>query len=188
MKRSTRSFAKASNLSQSIHLNAYALAAVAAVVSVVASAPPSQAKIVYTPADVVLLCHISCGAHYNLDLNHDGVTDFTIQLIGGTLDVCNSSFMVGELPASGNDAIGSGGYAAALTQGAPIGHSQQFQGGEGTMAWSEYVQCVSKHGGAWWNVTDRYLGLSFRRDGRTHYGWARLTVRSAVYAHLTGYA
>ena len=44
------------------------------------------------------------------------------------------------------------------------------------------------HGGPWYNVTDRYLGLSFQRNGRTHYGWARLNVGAANYANLTGYA
>ena len=37
-------------------------------------------------------------------------------------------------------------------------------------------------------VTDRYLGLTFLRNGRTHYGWARLTVSGAFVAKLTGYA
>jgi hypothetical protein len=54
---------------------------------------------------------------------------------------------------------------------------------------SEVVGCLSKHVGPWFNVTEpRYLGLSFLRNGRTHYGWARLTVQGPLYAKLTGYA
>jgi len=50
--------------------------------------------------------------------------------------------------------------------------------------------------GPWVSVTQRYLGLSFRVKGRSHYGWARLNVQYHVskgggdyfIATLTGYA
>lgn len=42
------------------------------------------------------------------------------------------------------------------------------------------------------NVRNRYLGLSFKINGKTHYGWARLNVKLMPYhgftATLTGYA
>jgi hypothetical protein len=43
------------------------------------------------------------------------------------------------------------------------------------------------------NVTNGYLALELRIDGRAHYGWARLTVKLAhqgykYVAELTGYA
>jgi hypothetical protein len=68
---------KTAKLSESIHhqLNSYALAASAAGVSALALSQASQAKIVYTPAHVVL--HARSNGHYYLDLNHDGVKDFT---------------------------------------------------------------------------------------------------------------
>ena len=82
MKRSPRS-RKPANLSESIHqqLNMYALAAGAAGVSVLALAQPSEAEIKYTPTHVV----IGKGgvSIYNLDLNHDGITDFTIHYDSG---------------------------------------------------------------------------------------------------------
>jgi hypothetical protein len=207
MKRSTKSFArKASNLYQSIHqqLNVHAIVvALGAVVSVLALTQPSEAKIVYTHANVMVSCGgvpathhppVVCFKQYNLDLNHDGVTDFTIKVsfFGGI--ECTSSWGVGEFPASGNGAIDSGGYAAALMQGAPIGHSQQFIRSGETMAYYNWYgpgpPCSHTAGGPWGNVTDRYLGLSFQVNGRTHYGWARLTVSipSPLYANLTGYA
>jgi hypothetical protein len=73
MKRSSRP-RKTANFSDSIHhqLNMYALAATAAGVSLLALAQPSEAKIVYTPANVRL--HL--GKPYSLDLNHDGIVDF----------------------------------------------------------------------------------------------------------------
>ncbi len=196
MRRSASSFGKiASNLYQSIHqqLSVYAVATVVALLSVLALAPPSQAKIVYTKANVVLWCQTKfCDKQYNLDLNHDGVTDFVIKVTFFVAFVCNSSRQVGELPASGNSAIGSGGYATALMQGAPIGHSQQFRGGEGTMAFYDVIPtCQASYGGPWYSVhfpVTAYLGLRFRLNGRNHYGWAKLTVEQASYAKLTGYA
>jgi hypothetical protein len=143
MKRCIKSFArKASNLYQSIHqqLSVHVLAAVVAVLSVFALTQPSEAKIVYTHANVVLSCvGVAAMPHppgpcihaYNLDLNHDGVTDFTITVYSiPSLPIGSGSHQVREVPASGNGAIGSGGYAAALVQGATIGHSQQFQGSQ----------------------------------------------------------
>jgi hypothetical protein len=77
-----------------------------------------------------------------------------------------------------------------LNEGTQIGHSQTFYGGDGVMAWYASAQnsCIKSHGGPWYNVTDRYLGLSFQRNLRTHYGWAKLTVGAGNYANLTGYA
>jgi hypothetical protein len=109
MKGSIKSFTKkASSLHQSIHqpLSVYAGAAVVALVSVLALTQPSEAKIVYTHANVVVSCGhvlamhhppVACFGHYNLDLNHDGVTDFTIEVsfVGGP--ECMTSWGVGDL-------------------------------------------------------------------------------------------
>ncbi len=60
------------------------------------------------------------------------------------------------------------------------------------MEFSDYYNFQEiDHGGPWYNVTDRYLGVRFQRNGRTHYGWARLNVgdgKVGNYAKLTGYA
>jgi hypothetical protein len=46
--------------------------------------------------------------------------------------------------------------------------------------------------GQWLNAKNRYLGLKFHIHGKTHYGWARLTVVKTQYtitsATLNGYA
>jgi hypothetical protein len=67
---------KTAHLSEPAHhqLNMYALAAGAAGVGVLALTQPVEAKIVYTPAHRV----IGPDSRYLLDLNHDGITDFTI--------------------------------------------------------------------------------------------------------------
>jgi len=194
MKRSSGPRKTASKLSESVHqqLNVYALAA--AVLSLLVLSQSSEARIVYRSANVVISCYASprrCYQQYNLDLNHDGVPDFTIFATGYLYDSCNYSVNVDELPASGNGAIGAGVFAAALMQGALIGHSQQFQESEGTMAFIVDDVCQKHLGGPWYNVIDRYLGLSFQRNGRTRYGWARLSVQVGtlvITAPLTGYA
>jgi len=56
-------------------LTAYAGAAVAAGVSLLALAKSADAKIVYTPADVEIPIN---GGPVLLDLNHDGITDFVL--------------------------------------------------------------------------------------------------------------
>jgi hypothetical protein len=45
--------------------------------------------------------------------------------------------------------------------------------------------------GPWVNVSNRYLGLSFKIKEKTHYGWARLSVQVGyvyIRATLTGFA
>ena len=46
--------------------------------------------------------------------------------------------------------------------------------------------------GQWLNVTNRYLGLKFKIDGKFHYGWARVSVQLPgsflIDTTLTGYA
>jgi hypothetical protein len=196
MKRSTRSFSKASNLYQSIHqqLSVYAGAAVVAVVSVLALTQPSEAEIVYTPASVAI------GKSYKLDLKNDGVTDFTIQNTFSWTNQCTHYASLSELPASGNAVVPyndiDGSFAAALLKNAPIGRGQQLGGAE-TMAVSYvHADCEPGAEGPWLSVTERYLGLSFQVKGWSHYGWARLNVQYHVsrdgfdyfIATLTGYA
>ena len=55
---------------------------------------------------------------------------------------------------------------------------------------SFFVAVVATLAGPWFNITNRYLGLKFTIKGKTHYGWARLTVGRglALPATLTGYA
>ena len=188
MKRSTRSFAKTSNLYRSIHqqLSVYAGAAVVALVSMLALTQPSEAKIVYTHLNVVLSCqhgHIVCVQKYSL-----GVVTITVALYTYT-PVCNWYRGVGEEPASGVGVMGT--PPAALNEGAQIGHGQTFYGGDGVMAFDQEMACHETRGGPWYNVhvpVTAYLGLRFQLNGQNHYGWARLTVEGASYAKLTGYA
>ena len=200
---------KPANVSDSLHhrLNSYALAASAAGVGLLALTQPAQAKIVYTPA------HLGVGFHHplRLDLNHDGIVDFTILNTSRTgfnfhlLDVCqnasstyrgywvchNSANMVSE------KGVHAPAVAAALPREAKIQSRNGFAKAFFVeMGYFYYGCCGTKRWyGPWMNdgkgVKNRYLGLKFKIKGRFHFGWARLTVETTqtnFTAILTGYA
>jgi len=187
---------KTVNLSESFHrqLNMYALAAGAAGVSLLALTPPAEAKIIYTPAHRVIGPHQS----YNIDLNHDGITDFTIaNSVSACTDFC--FFELRQRPAAGNSALGyvlGSGFLldSALKSGAPIGSRRPFKKGTAAMAVARsnvYTSNKTIAYGPWVNVKDRFLGLKVQINGKTHFGWARLIVKvskTTITATLTGYA
>jgi hypothetical protein len=197
MKPSSRRTRIASVLADHIdqRLTAYALAASAAGVAVLALAPRSEAKIIYRNIHHV----IGRNASYALDLNHDGKTDFTIQNVEGggtcTTDLCNPYFAkLAAQPTAGNGAAGfviaSAPWVFDLKAGARIGPSQYFRGSLLATA-NGYPGSASSKNGSWVNVKNRYLGLKFKIDGKIHYGWARLSVQVqnfSITATLTGYA
>ena len=184
---------KTVSLSKSIQrqLNMYTLAASAAGVSALVLSQPAEAKIVYTPA------HIKIGFGgvdlYNLNLNHDGTVDFTIDTGSSCANTCN--FYLGAFGPAYSNAVEMAGVrdaAAALHPGARIGPAKQFDIGFMNMA-TVYYSTYGKRSvnGQWVNVANRYLGLKFLIKGKIHYGWARLSVKvqgHAITATLTGYA
>jgi hypothetical protein len=191
MKPSLRPPRRPSGLSDSLRhqLNLYALAASAAEVGMLALSHPAQAKIVYTPAHVVLGGEYY---QYKLDLNHDGVTDLTLSNTYSN-DIVRWFSNVLASPAAGNEVEGSGGYASALRRGVQIGGRNHFRAGGNLMAGAEftYSHSQSRTYGKWVNVHGRYLGIMFQIKGKPHYGWARLNVaesQSRFTVVLTGYA
>jgi hypothetical protein len=84
VKHSRRFSRMPSALSDSVRLrlNMYALAASAAGVGALALARPSEAEIVYRPAQVT----IRINKTIPLDLNHDGKTDFRLPNLWGTAE------------------------------------------------------------------------------------------------------
>jgi hypothetical protein len=192
MKPSSRPPRKPFRLSHSVHhqLHLYALAASAAGVGMLASARSAEAKVVYTKTRQVIGRNGTC----NLDLNHDGTVDFIIHEWG---NYGPHSLLAKE--AVGNAVQGSG-YAAALKPAARIGPSQRFiksgfNGEKMVAVWYNTQSGTTYINGPWVNVKNRYLGLKFQIHGKTHYGWARLSVRvqggehaKTITATLTGYA
>ncbi len=195
MKRTSR---KPSKLSESLqrHLNAYAMAATAAGVGMLALAQPSEAKIIYTETNV----KIGYKSEVVLDLTNDGTTDFLFNNDTFSGNGRQSSYLnVGGKKGYSMVQEFRGGYkrAAALIAGKSIGPHQQFIDG-GLMA-DDCIGCSEgSHFGPWANdgngVKDRYLGLKFKISGQTHYAWAKLTVKVDypyglnIVGLLTGYA
>jgi len=193
MRRSLQPPRTASSLSESVYqrhlpefvrqsLNMYALAATAAGVGVLAQS--AEAKVVYTPAHHL----IGKNAHYRLDLNHDGITDFTlVNSYGCNFDYCFD--VLNANAAAGNGVVGKRGflsipYAFVLGRGSGVGPMKPFSG---------QLMASSNMGtlGRWLNVNGGYLGLRFDINGKIHYAWARLNVHltNGVFeALLTGYA
>ena len=167
---------------------AYATAAGAIGVAVLAAAPPAEGKIVYTKTSVTIT------DQYHLDLNHDGIGDFSIRFC--SCEPESTPLIVSSRRGVGNAVITPPGLfysAAALKSGAPIGPKQPFNAVYnaimvmGAAAFSTSGKPVSN--GQWPGVTNGYLGLKFTINGQIHYGWARLTVGKRVsHVVLTGYA
>lgn len=155
---------------------------------------PTEAKIIYTPAHVT----IGVGQSYKLDLNHDGITDFTLMDTKRSGD-STAFYSLFERPAGGNAVVARYDHnhlfrlAKALWRGARIQAGRPFYDGYALMASVLYGPGGTASYGSWVNVRGRYLGLRFKINGQTHYGWARLSVNlggqgRGVTAILTGYA
>jgi hypothetical protein len=183
-------------------LDAYAIAASAAGVGMLALAPAAEGRIIFTPA----YHRIPVNTNFNLDLNHDGIVDFVVHNFyhlyssGGGVVVRSSLNAVAPGCRVHNYAVYCPNAlqtysvnfifgAAALPKGAKIGPtSSLFRGAEMIFLGHTYSEA-----GFWAGATNRYLGVRFLDvKGATHYGWARFTVRDArtskMVAVLTGYA
>jgi hypothetical protein len=151
MKHAPRRRETPAELSPSLHerLNSYALAASVAGVGMLALARSAEAKIVYKPAHRVINPHDS----FKLDLNHDGVTDFTFK----NYTYCNTDqcfFNLIEKAATGNgvEGIARGSFAplaSALNRGARIGGRGHFYNGIAILAYTYYGGGGSFAGGKW---------------------------------------
>jgi hypothetical protein len=190
VKRTSRAPAQ---LSASLHkrLSAYTLPASAAGVGVLALAQPAEARIVYTPAHIVIALHDS----YKLDLNHDGIADFTI-LNTSYHNTSTWFYRLYEKAAEGNAVEASISHtfqqelAKGLIRGTRIPH-HAFYPKAAMLASALFNPGGTFSDGNWVNVDGRYLALRFEINGRTHYGWARLNVTvhgTSVSGTLTGYA
>jgi len=188
-------------------LSLYAMAATAAGVGLGALAPAAEAKIVYTPVHEKIYAN-----QVPLDLNRDGITDFT--LIGqfdyarGTRCGVFVSAPGGESAANkvwGNQEVKVGGassFAAfALPAGVTIGPNGLRAQPAGPKMLGQFFSIIGTGNGTyrgyygpWANggkgVTNRFLGLAFVINGQTHFGWARLNQSGyrACTGLLTGYA
>jgi len=171
------------------HFNRFAIAIILAGGVLLAVAWPVEAQIVYTPTNITL----GCNSSYNLDVNNDGVTDFTITTEDAPACLLLLSGSVSETAAPGNGAL-----IGPLSEGDEIGPDQVFTGG--TVDLESFTQHCNHHGkeywcwyvysGPWHVVRGKLLGMSFQLNGETYYGWAKLTLLKGGVegATLSGYA
>ena len=173
-------------------LTAYALAAAAAGVSVLALAAPSEGEIVYKQVHRV----ISDGTSFKLDL----AGGRTVDLTDGnkhhhpctTDGFCSSTQFLNVKMAGANQVVYNVYGAVAMKPGMQVGPKNVWRGGPQNMAAMLGSFGTSGVGGSWVNVKNRYLGVEFEIKGQTHFGWARLSVQvqvpQIIIATLTGYA
>jgi hypothetical protein len=166
----------------------YSVAAAAAGVGMLAL-PRSEAEIVYTAASQT----IHNGGSITIDLNNDGITDFTIHSsLSSNCFGCILQLLYVS-PAQSNGVWAADATSAmVLPVGQRVGPADKFNAAYARMAKCKATYESFYSSGAWLHARDKYLGLSFSIDGQTHYGWARLSVREGRRCRarvvLTGYA
>jgi hypothetical protein len=179
------------NLSQSMHhqLSAYALAASAAGVGILACPQIAKAKIVYTAAHM----RVPENGQIDLDLNHDGNIDFTFAEVHSCTTYAPNA-RLWATPLRSNEVWGVQNYdwtAAALPAGFRVKSNSAFKQYN-----SLYMAIITSQGSfaPWIGNKQAYLGLKFYINGKIHYGWARFRVETqkghcpVIKAILTGYA
>jgi hypothetical protein len=182
------------------HLAAYAVAASGAVL--LSAAPAADAQIVYTPSNTPFaLNHQNQGPTFTtLDLNNDGVPDFTFAMsstahfssIGYTTRFKLYMKVVPDQP--GNEVVqGSlAPTASAVPAGVTIGPKEKFVP-DGYMVHQVYSRSgnINQNSGTWQKVEFAYVGLKFLINGQVHYGWARVKFpypSGYKYPSIYGYA
>ena len=177
-------------------LAAYAMAAGAAGVGLLAAASPATAEVVYTPAHIVF-----SGGAVPIDLNHDGVNDFVLSIYNFLVSQSGNGRRLRVVGAAQNGVLcsGSSGYPPlALKAGYRIGSREIYGTFDRRGAPAVNVIDLKDEtyvGGPFANAGDRFLGLKFKVNGETHYGWALIRVgaglvgsHAAIKATLLGYA
>lgn len=152
---------------------------------------PASAEVVYHSGVV----SIPVNGYYNLDLNQDGITDFTLRS-ALLQDYCQFGdgyvWSLTVAPATGSAVETAAGrignnVAAGLAQGVPVNSGQSFYPGTSIMAELAWGSCGVGTLGQWLNVSNRYLGLKFLGpDNQIYYGWANVSAVAYVdaYGHL----
>jgi len=158
-------------------LLAYMATASAAGVSILAMTRSAEAKVVYTPA------HRTIVSESHLDLNNDGIPDFTFH---GPFYICGTCYYFDVLAPKPNKQMSNAQpLAAGVTVGPP---GTNFRGGRDEMVNACTCSGHSAVGGPWVGIQNGYMGLEFNIKGTMHFGWARFTVTNEGGITLTGYA
>jgi hypothetical protein len=172
----------------------YTLAASAAGVGMLALAQPAEAKIIYTKVHAKIL-----NSSYYLVLNNEGVTDFELGnswYSGGEGSDFKARLRLNAVSKEARVETSASYYrsitaVAALKRGAKIPTEQTgLKDGGALLYFSSNGIGNRKYQGKWLNARNIYFGLKFQVRGKTHYGWARVSVTDGRFCAgiLTGYA
>ena len=194
MKLSPRPPRTPARLSDSVcrRLNMYALASSATGLGLLCLNQSAEAKIIYTKAKIA----ITVGdAPVSLDLNNDGIPDFKFFNEGARNQYGTSYSYVSVYPAQPNNEVRqtmSNGhpFAAALNCGVRVA-SKNLAARKLDLARSTRNTYTHRYvsSGPWLHVKQRYLGLKFAINGRTHYAWARINWAGlGKTEYIVGYA
>jgi hypothetical protein len=160
----------------------YSIAAAAAGVSVLAMATPAVGKVVITHANITIP---QCNCPVYLDLSNNGVNDFSFRLSYTNFSTGYYLRFLNVKELEGGGVKGTPQNASCLLQGAKIGPSAQFA--SAPLMESSFLRSNKSRGtytrslhGKWGeNHPNRFLGVKFKIDGATHYGWIRVKVTSS---------
>ena len=152
----------------------------------------ADGQIIYTDVNPDLTLNTN-NAVYNLDLNKDGVTDFTINCKFTTSinNGCTGSHIdkaIKITPASGNAVAVFNGDPSKLTSCDQVNATSTYQINQNQILANDRWQCKLINGDQMWkelksgnwmaNASDKFLGLKIKVGVSTYYGWARLDVSS----------
>lgn len=151
--------------------------------SLIAIGTTADAQVVYT--DVSPDSTVTAGGIYNLDLNNDGTTDFTLAQRSGTI----YSFAydaVGVNPAYLMNAVDTLGQQAAHAVNAGFSVDSTLNWVDSTAMAIQFPPTASALGaviplagyaiGNFLGQNGKFLPLRFEATGNTYYGWVRLNV------------
>ena len=175
---------------------------VAAAAGVIASVPSASAQVIYTKADLKLNEGL-----LSVDLNHDGISE--IKFIDFEVDhtsvYTHYAMLVAKPGANSLVSVLSPSMSSNLcpvSYGFPVGPNSpkrfvNVRPGR-RMAFGYLGYYSARTSGPWVGQVDKFVGLRFKIQGQTHYGWMRLTVNahdphfpyrgSSVTLKITGYA
>ncbi len=134
--------------------------------------------------------YVGQNTSFNLDLNGDGTTDFTI--INSHTGPGTGSLVLQSR--DNNGVVITPPDAAALNPFDEISVNRQLGGGSRVMARSfittvtgtSFASTFTAMSGPWAYAQNKFLGLRFLfPDGSTHYGWARASVAFHYTSGLT---
>lgn len=181
----------------------YAALASAAGVGVLALAQSSEAEVVYTPTDQRILG----GTTLQLDLNGDGINDFSFQARSspgqarggvGTFSTRSGAAVLAYPAIKTNQIWGTVGLVSVLPLGVVLSRKGKFGINEEMGGVSALNGGPPTYAGPWApagkGLKNQYVGFKFVIGGKFHYGWARFNMRMRLPRQgglemvLTGYA